>query len=259
MDIGRLGFQYTPEGASSAQATAATAKSLPATQSETETQSPEFDFQPAAPTELRLNHDRIELFNHHYSDTRALLALKIDPPDYSLGGTPQHEIGGLRSPFLQKQAQSFGKAIIQTPLKEAWKSREWDSTSVRAVGLGVGALAAALYSPTEIKSRLTLHQTDLGDYKLKSGLGLVSGHGDLDFAGAKVSLSPNQSPGYSGNKHWNLDLEYKPQDDRVGLSYQRSVSRVQVGPSDGISYLRAGLSNDRQQGTVGHLSYHLNY
>lgn len=259
MDIGRLGFQYTPEGATPAQPTAPAAKVAPAPESGNETQSPLFDFQTPAPTELRLNQDRLELFNHHYSDSRALLAVKIEPPDYSLGGTPQHEIGGLRLPFLQKQAQNFGKAIIQTPLKEAWKSREWDSTSVRAVGLGVGALAATLYSPTEIKSRLTLRQTDLGDYKLKSGLGVVSGHGDLDFAGAKVSLSPNQSPGYSGSKHWNLDLEYKPQDDRVGLSYQRSVSRVQVGPSDGISFLRAGLSNDRQQGTIGHLSYHLNY
>ncbi len=259
MDIGRLGFQYSPEGASPAQPISPATKVLPVPEKEAETQSPVFDFQPAAPTELRLNHDRLELFNHHYSDTRALLALKIEPPDYSLGGAPQHEVGGLRSPFLQKQAQNFGKAMIQTPLKEAWKSREWDSTSVRAVGLGVGALAAALYSPTEIKSRLTLHQAELGDYKLKSGLGVVSGHGDLDFAGAKVSLSPNQSYGHSRNQNWNLDLEYKPQDDRVGLSYQRSVSRVQVGPSDGVSYLRAGLSNDRQQGTVGHLSYHLNY
>lgn len=264
MDIGRLGFQYTPAGAAlaaPAPATPVAPKTSPAPEAGAE--STPFDFPPAPATELRFNQDRLEFFNQNYSDSRALLALKIEPPDYTQAGASQHELGGVRSPFLQKQAQTLGKALIQTPLKEAWKSREWDSTSVRAVGLGVGALAAAICAPTEVKSRLTLHQTEVGDYKLKSGLGIVTGYGDVALAGAKISLSPNSRSGSnfgpSPKKDWNLDLEYKPQDDRIGLAYQRSVSRVNVGPSEGVSYLRAGLSSDRKQGTLGHLTYNLNY
>jgi hypothetical protein len=246
MDIARLGISYAPQEA--AAPTASVVSELKCDQ-QPELELPETN-------SLQLNRDRLEFYHSELPNARPLFSLKIEQPDYSQPGPHQQELGGFRSPFLQKQAQNLGKEHIQTPLKDAWQDKVWDSTSVRAAGLGLGAAAIAVCAPTEIKSRLTVLQTEIGDLKLKSGLRVTSGHGDLNFSGAKLSLSPNHS---NDRKSWNLDLEYDPQDDRLGLAFQRSVSRIQVGPSSGVSYLQAGVSNDSKQGALGRLSYNLNY
>lgn len=209
-----------------------------------------------ASNEVRASQDRLEFFNPSFSSEKAMLSMEVKSSFTFVDGQRQYDTPKLRSPYLQQQARDLAKDYIRNPIKEAWANREIDTASVMATGVGIGALAAAVASPSEIKSRVTLYKADVGDnLLLKPSLSVTSGNGKVDARGLKLNLSPKEQ----NNAHWNMELEYQKEDNRVGFGYNRTVSRVQVGPSTGTSYLRAGISKDSKQGTVANLSYHLNY
>jgi hypothetical protein len=249
MDVSRLGHSY-----SSREASPPIKDDNPYNLPDLGSSSAEgLKFAERKPMETRLSHDRIEILNNHWSEDRALISLRMSGLHDPNGNADVK----LRSPLLQKGAQSMAKAWVSEPLKQAWETREVSGSALTALGLGLAGVAGAVYSSEEVKSRVTLMQNDVGeDYKLKTSLGVTSGDGKVDMSTAKLTLSPRSE---SANTHWNLDLEYRTSEDRIGLSYQRHVSRVQVGPSEGFSYLQAGISHDNKQGTMGHISYHLSF
>lgn len=248
MDVSRLGYSYqAPEA--TPKASEANPYNLPDLGSSS---AEGLEFAQRKPLETRLSHDRIDIMNNHWSQDRALVSLRMSGLH-----DPQGADLKLRSPMLQKGAQGLAKEWISEPLKEAWETREVSGSALTALGLGLAGVAGAVYSSEEVKSRITLMQNDVGeDFKLKTSLGITSGDGNVDMSTAKLTLSPRSQGSHT---NWNLDLEYRTSEDRVGLSYQRHVSRVQVGPSEGFSYLQAGISHDSKQGTTGHISYHLNF
>lgn len=246
MDAGKLGFSYNPAMLDSAQ---------PADKAKLEDKNPYNlpDLGSPPEPELRYQGDRLEFINPNFSNERPMLSLQVKP---NYGFVDQEaEIGKLRSPYLQKQAQLLAKEMIQEPLKDAISSRSLDARSATALGLGLGGLAAAVYSPSEVKSRITLYKAEVGDYALKPSLGITSGGGKIDYKSAKLNFSPQ----VQGSARWNMDLEYRPENDEIGLSYNRSVSKVQVGPSAGQSYLQAGVSKSHESGTRAYVSYNLNF
>ncbi len=205
-------------------------------------------------SEVRISNDRLDFINPNFSTEKAMISIQVKNAYTFVDGQSQAE-GKIRSPYLQQQARDLAKDYIRNPIREAWANREIDTASVMATGVGLGVIAAAVASPSDVRSRITLYKADLGDYQLKQSLSISSGKGEVDARGIKLNLSPKEQ----GNAQWNVDLEYQKEDNRINLGYNRSVSRVQVGPSTGISHFRASLSNDRQQGTVANLSYHISY
>lgn len=250
MDAAQLGLQYTaPRTVDSA----VFKRQTVAEQANAQLALPELGR--ATGPELRLSSDRIELHNADMASGQALLSVKLEHTGTFTEGQPDMELGSLRSPYLQKRAQAMAKDLIQDPLSTAWENREVDGSTLRAAALGAGVLAAAVYGSSDVKSKLTLYKGEVGDYVVKPSIGISTGQGNIDFKTAKVSFSPREQ----GNTRWNVDAEYRPEDKRYGISFQRSVSTHQVGPAAGTSYLQATISRDAKQGSVAQLSYQLNF
>lgn len=216
-------------------------------------------------TEIRYRPDRIEFVNPRFSADRPLVSLQFKQRTSQLN---EHRLDGphgmyghtqtdakFRSPYLQHRARELAKDMISEPLKDAWSNREFDGGTAMALGLGLGGIAAAVNSGSEIKTRVDVYKAEVGNLKIRPGIGITSGHGKVDYQGARIKVSPIEQ----GNAKWNLDLDYSKRDDKIGLAYNREVSRVRVGPSIGQSYFQAGISKDTREGTKATLSYHLSY
>lgn len=245
MDAAKLGFAYTPgavSGSAGPSRPAATAGDLA------------LNLAPAEPR-LQLQRDRLEFINPALSDERPLLTLGIKG-SYGFVDQPL-EPGSIRSPYLQKQAQELGRELIQRPLEDAWHQGQFDSGAAQALGLGVAGAAAALYSPTPVKSSLGLFRQELGDLSVRSSVGMTFGDGKADFRTAKVSLSPTEQ---SVNP-WHVDLEYRPGDRQMALTYDKSLSRVSQSASNSgaIGSVRASLTHDAVRGSGANFLYVLSY
>lgn len=214
-------------------------------------------------SEIRFRPDKLEFVNPNFSADKPLVSLSfnqrerfLSPQPGPFGAPNSFEADPkIRSPYLQYRARELGKELIQAPLQDAWRNREFDGSTALALGLGIGGVAAAVNSSTEIKSRVDVYKAEVGSLKVRPGIGVTSGHGQVDYQGARVNISPIEQ----GNARWNLDIDYNKRDDRYGINYHREVSRVKVGPSIGQSYFQAGISRDAKAGTQATMSYHLSY
>ncbi|MEZ0375084.1 MAG: hypothetical protein ACAI44_38715 [Candidatus Sericytochromatia bacterium] len=220
------------------------------------------DLGEAPENEIRFRPDKLEFINPSFSADKPLVSLSFNQRESYMS---RHGLGGqnnafeadakLRSPYLQHQARELGKELIQDPLKQAWRSREFDGSTALALGLGLGGVAAAVNSSSEIKTRVDLYKAEVGTLKIRPGIGITSGHGKVDYQGARLKISPIEQ----GNSRWDLDLDYAKRDERYGMTFNREVSRVRVGPSIGQSYFQAGITKDARLGTRASLGYHLSY
>ena len=108
-----------------------------------------------------------EFVNPAFSADKPLVSLSFNqrerfmhPHHFGQPGYVEAE-AKLRSPFLQYRAREMAKDLIQEPLQDAWRNREFDGSAALALGLGLGGVAAAVNSSSEIKTRVDLYKGTL--------------------------------------------------------------------------------------------------